>query len=416
MQENPLTSRPFCSNKAESNEWEPQQHCRGRPGGPQHPPTHCWAGSQHSRIGGAFLSEGLVGHWWLRGGNPSPLAQHTPRCLPGSHHTTPAPRPRARPSPARAPPATPPGAPASHPTRCSTVTSHPRWCPTSHPSWCPCPPPPPQTPLHLLCWSGGGRFYRGQHVRSKCMARAACCRVDAGSLNTIENMPSLFFFVVRSEINGRVFIQSWGWDPPKLSRKIPSFSQNDFGNFLSGAYRNRSSGIPTAGVGISAQDAQTPFFLGFLVSTADFGFGALRWKLSYFPEMPVTQFWVSAPAPQKTATVREGLVRMAMCLPNRIPCMHASAKEKMIYIYIYVVGFQEIVGKFGSFVGLVGRQVWGKGGDSNFMFTSKAVEPHRYRTEEGIWWSKSQVRCASTNTSLTKHILSRDLGEGENIS
>ena len=47
--------------------------------------------------------------------------------------------------------------------------------------------------------------------------------------------------------------------------------------------------------------------------------------------------------------------------------------------------FQEIAGKFGSFVGLFGRQVWGPGGVSNFMFMpSKAVEPHRNRTEEGI--------------------------------
>ena len=27
--------------------------------------------------------------------------------------------------------------------------------------------------------------------------------------------------------NGRVFVQSWRWDPPKLSRKIPSFPQNE---------------------------------------------------------------------------------------------------------------------------------------------------------------------------------------------
>ena len=30
---------------------------------------------------------------------------------------------------------------------------------------------------------------------------------------------------------------------PQLPRKIPSFSQNDFGKFLSGGYPNRSSGI-----------------------------------------------------------------------------------------------------------------------------------------------------------------------------
>ena len=51
--------------------------------------------------------------------------------------------------------------------------------------------------------------------------------------------------------NGRVFIQSWRWDPPKLSRKIPSFSQNDFGNFLRGGYPNRSSGIHRWGLDLS---------------------------------------------------------------------------------------------------------------------------------------------------------------------
>ena len=51
--------------------------------------------------------------------------------------------------------------------------------------------------------------------------------------------------------NGRVFIQSWRWDPPKLSRKIPSFSQKDFGNFLRGGYPNCSSGIHRWGLDLS---------------------------------------------------------------------------------------------------------------------------------------------------------------------
>ena len=54
-----------------------------------------------------------------------------------------------------------------------------------------------------------------------------------------------------SHINGWVFIQSWRWDPPKLSRKTPSFSQNDFGKFLRGGYPNRSSGIHRWGLDLS---------------------------------------------------------------------------------------------------------------------------------------------------------------------
>ena len=51
--------------------------------------------------------------------------------------------------------------------------------------------------------------------------------------------------------NGRDFIQSWRWDPPKLLRKFPSFSQNDFEHFLSGGYPNSSSGIHCWGLDLS---------------------------------------------------------------------------------------------------------------------------------------------------------------------
>ena len=43
--------------------------------------------------------------------------------------------------------------------------------------------------------------------------------------------------------NGRGFYPELALRPPKLSRKTPSFSQNDFGKFLRGGYPNRSSGI-----------------------------------------------------------------------------------------------------------------------------------------------------------------------------
>ena len=86
----------------------------------------------------------------------------------------------------------------------------------------------------------------------------------------------LFFW----KTNGRVFIQSWRWDPPKLSRKIPSFCQNDFGKFLSGGYPNRSSGIHRWGLDLSTGYPNTYFswFSGY--PQLDFGFSAGRRKVS----------------------------------------------------------------------------------------------------------------------------------------
>ena len=108
--------------------------------------------------------------------------------------------------------------------------------------------------------------------------------------------------------NGRVFIQSWRWDPPKLSRKIPSFSQKYFGKFLSGGYPNRSSGIHRWGLDLSTRRIPKHlFFLVFRVSTADFGFLCRETKVfGYFPEVPVTKIRVSAPSPYKNPTVTWG--------------------------------------------------------------------------------------------------------------
>ena len=41
--------------------------------------------------------------------------------------------------------------------------------------------------------------------------------------------------------NGQVFVQSWRWDHPKLSRNIPSFSQNDFEQFPRGPRRTKNT-------------------------------------------------------------------------------------------------------------------------------------------------------------------------------
>ena len=66
-----------------------------------------------------------------------------------------------------------------------------------------------------------------------------------GSICLSELFPAILDRIITGNYsnNGRVFIQSWRRDPPKHSRKILSFSQNDFEKFLSGGYLNRSSGI-----------------------------------------------------------------------------------------------------------------------------------------------------------------------------
>ena len=75
--------------------------------------------------------------------------------------------------------------------------------------------------------------------------------------------------------NSRVFIQSWRWDPPKLSREIPSFP------------------------------LQTPILLGFLGTHSWLWFFCRETKsFGYIPEVPVTKIRVSAPAPYKNPTVK----------------------------------------------------------------------------------------------------------------
>ena len=104
--------------------------------------------------------------------------------------------------------------------------------------------------------------------------------------------------------NGRVFIQSWRWDPPKLSRKIPSFSQNGFGKFLRGGYPNRNSGIHRWGLDLSTGYPNTYFswFSGYPQLTLVFLPGDEKFRI-FFPEVPVTKIRVSAPAPYKNPTV-----------------------------------------------------------------------------------------------------------------
>ena len=63
--------------------------------------------------------------------------------------------------------------------------------------------------------------------------------------------------------NGRVFLQSWRWDPPKLSRKIRLSPRTILENF-SAVDTQTAVLVSTAEVWISAPDTQTPTFLGFL--------------------------------------------------------------------------------------------------------------------------------------------------------
>ena len=64
--------------------------------------------------------------------------------------------------------------------------------------------------------------------------------------------------------NSQVSIQSWRWDHPKLLRKFPSFSQN---NFLSGGYPNHSTSV----------------FLRFLIISGSFARGRCRRGRSEIP-------------------------------------------------------------------------------------------------------------------------------------
>ena len=141
--------------------------------------------------------------------------------------------------------------------------------------------------------------------------------------------------------NGRVFIQSWRWDPPKLSRRNPSFSQNDFGKFLRGGYPNRSSGIHRWGLDLSTGYPNTCFswFSGYPQLTLAFSAGR-RIFSDFFPEVPVTKIRVSAPAPYKNPsdtfcdlptaffpTLLLGVVRRGPC---SLVCLHIAGQATVL--------------------------------------------------------------------------------------
>ena len=136
-----------------------------------------------------------------------------------------------------------------------------------------------------------GQFHCHAHLKAGFKNRPSHCK------STISLRAFVCFY------DGRVFIRSWCWDPPKLSREILSFSQNDFGKFLRGGYPNRSSGIHRWGLDLSTGYPNTYFswFSGYPQLTCSFcretkSFG-------YFPVVPVTKIRVSAPAPYKNPTV-----------------------------------------------------------------------------------------------------------------
>ena len=113
----------------------------------------------------------------------------------------------------------------------------------------------------------------------------------------------LSFLLMKND--GRVFIQSWRWDPPKLSRKFPSFSQNDFETFLGGGYPNRSSDIHRWGLDLSTRYPNTYFswFSRYPQLTLVFLRGDKI--LGYLPEVPVTKIRVLSPAPKKKKPDRQ---------------------------------------------------------------------------------------------------------------
>ena len=95
----------------------------------------------------------------------------------------------------------------------------------------------------------------------------------------------------------------FGFVFPKLSRKIPSFSQNDFENF-SAVDTQTAVLVSTAEVWISAPDTQTHIFLGILGIHSWLWFFCREPKIfGYFLEVPVTKIRVSAPARFQNPTV-----------------------------------------------------------------------------------------------------------------
>ena len=84
--------------------------------------------------------------------------------------------------------------------------------------------------------------------------------------------------------------------------------------------------VSTAEVWISAPDTQTPIFLVFWVSTADFGFSAGTRKFSdFFPEVPVAKIRVSAPDPYKNPTVIVAKKSLWFCV--FLPCFSVICKD-----------------------------------------------------------------------------------------
>ena len=93
----------------------------------------------------------------------------------------------------------------------------------------------------------------------------------------------------QEEITAGFFIQSWRWDPPKLSRKSPSFSQNNIENFSQRWIPKPQFWYPLLRFGsqhrirkhlLSWFSGYAQLSLAFLQETRNFG---------YFPEVPVTK-------------------------------------------------------------------------------------------------------------------------------
>ena len=142
---------------------------------------------------------------------------------------------------------------------------------------------------------------------------------------------------VRLQGHVRVLIQSWRWDPPKLLRKIPSFSQKDLENFLSGGYPNRNSGIHPPLMSIHSW----PWF------------SAGRQKFSVILLLRcLSRKWGShsEPAPYKNPTVSKGLRDRETPLRLRVQSLSRTVQSlsrtrlriAASIAFVFRAGFKEI--------------------------------------------------------------------------
>ena len=162
-------------------------------------------------------------------------------------------------------------------------------------------------------FSWASKFERRETVSLNITSESCCGRKSEVALR-LAVMPAIVWDgqgMEKELETGTVGITAWflyragAETPPKLSRKFPSFSQNDLEKILSGGYPNRSSGIRCWGLDLSGGYLNTysSWFSGYTQLTLVFlprdkNFRLFSWGACH-------KIRVSAPAPYKNPTVTE---------------------------------------------------------------------------------------------------------------